>query len=205
MNLMKGAHYRSEFLYNALALLKLGSGYRLRYQIAAHSIKPGEFVVDVCSGPGQLKDFIPKSCGYLAMDASPEFLSSLKKKGASSILQDLHKGWPPSVPVADVIVMVISLCQFRDTSADRLLESFKTAGKRVVIVEDVLSRARGKSSWLQRAMNYLCATDFYVPVTSWYTHSEFEQLMQHHGYQCQKISGRYMMGLYGLNSDPNRV
>jgi hypothetical protein len=195
---LKGAHYRSEFLYNALALLKLGREYHFRFQIAARHIKPGESVVDVCSGPGQLKDFISKDCAYTAIEASPEFLSNLRKKSASTIPWDLHAGWPPSVPGSDVIAMVIALSQFRDTSTHSLLESFKKASRRVVIVEEVLLRPRKQGAWLQRAMNYLCGTDYYVPVLSWYTRPEFKQLMRDHGYHCEEVSGRYMVGSYGF-------
>jgi SAM-dependent methyltransferase len=198
MSLMKGAHYRSEFLYDALAFLKLGSEYSHRYQIAARYIKPGESVLDVCSGAGKLKSFIPENCTYTAMDASPEFLAILKKKGVKTIIRDLHAGWPPSIPVADVLTMVIALSQFRETSADDLLESFKKAARHVVVVEDVLRQARGKGSLTQRVMNYLCATDYYKPVASWYTRLEFEQLMREHGYQCETVSSRYMVGLYGF-------
>lgn len=197
MSLIKGAHYRSEFLYKTLALLKLGFEFGLRFQIAARYINPGESVVDVCAGPGQLRDFIP-DCAYTAIEASPKFLSALQKKGAHIIPVNLHKGWPPTAPVFDVLVTVISLCQFRDTSVQGLLESFKKAAKRVVIVEDVLRHSRGKGSLVQKAMNYLCETDYYVPVASWYTRPEFEQLMRDHGYQCESVSSRYMVGLYGF-------
>jgi len=198
MKYLKGIHYRSVFLYNALATLKLRRERCRRYQIAAGYIKPGESVVDVCSGAGQLKDFIPENCIYMAMDASPEFLSVPKKKGVNTVLWDLHTGWPSSVSGIDVITMVIALSQFRNTTAAMLLESFKRAAKRVVIVEDVLRRARGKGSLTQQVMNYLCGTDYYVPVDSWYTRPEFESLMREHGYRCESISGRYMVGSYGF-------
>lgn len=153
-------------------------------------------MLDVCSGAGQLQLFLPAHCSYTGIDASPEFVTLLRKKGAKAIHWNLHLGWPASVPASDVITMVISLSQFRTTSAERLLETFKTAAKRVVIVEEVLPHAREQGSLIQRGMNYLCHTDYYVPVASWYTRSEFEQLMQHHGYQCEVVSSRYMVGSY---------
>jgi hypothetical protein len=198
MRLLKGAHYRSKFLYNALALLKLGKDFHLRYQIAARYIGSAGSVVDVCSGSGDLRRFIPRDCSYAALDASQEFLTTLKGKGVRTIVWDLHAGWPSSMPEVDVIVMVIALSQFRETSADSLLESFKKAGRRVVIVEDVLPRSRRDGSLIQRVMNFLCGTDYYVPVSSWYTKEEFEQLMREHGYQCERMSVRYSVGLYGF-------
>jgi len=195
---LRGSHYRSEFLYTTFTLLKLGWKCNLRYRIARQYIKPEDSVVDVCAGPGCLKDFISKECTYTAIEASPEFISILQRKGINHISWNLHAGWPDAILAPDVIVMVISLCQFRKTSADLLLESFKKAARRVVIVEDVLPRPRKEASLFQRAVNYLCATDYYVPVT-WYTRSEFAALMRSHGYQCKGASGRYMVGLYGDN------
>jgi len=200
----KGSHYRSEFIYTASTLLKLGWKCHLRYRIVRQYIKPADSVVDVCSGSGCLKDFISKECTYTAIEASPEFISILQTKGINHISWNLHAGWPESILAPDVIVMVISLCQFRKTSADLLLESFKKVASRVVIVEDVLSRPRKEESLLQQAINYLCATDYYVPVT-WYTRSEFAELMRSHGYQCKEASDRYMVGLYGYNLRQERI
>lgn len=201
---LRGLHYRSEFFYTALTLLKLGWKYHLRYRIARQYIKPADSIVDVCSGPGNLKDFVSKECIYTAIEASPEFISILQKKGIKHISWNLHAGWPESILAPDIIVMVISLCQFRKTSADFLLESFKKVSSRVVIVEDVLPRPRKEESLLQQAINYLCATDYYVPVT-WYTRLEFAELMRSHGYQCQEASGRYLVGLYGYSLRQVRI
>lgn len=203
MRVLKGIHYRSAWFYNVFALMKLGNEYARRFQIAARYIHPGETVIDVCSGPGTLRNFIPRDCLYTAMDASPEFLASLEKKGIPAIVWNLHKGWPESASVFDVLVMVISLSQFRDTSADALLESFKKAARRVVIVEEVLGRPRGQGSWVQRAVNYLSGTEYYRPVSSWYTREVFERLMRGHGYQSNEVSGRYMVGSYGFSGGFN--
>ena len=197
---LKGIHYRNSYFYNALDLLKLGREYDLRFQIAARYINPGESVVDVCAGPGRLKDFLFKDCTYTVIDASHEFCATLQRKGIPCIVRDLHSGWPQAVPGADVLVMIISLSQFRKTSVDDLLENFKRVTKRVLIVEDVLSRSRSERSFFQRAINYLCGTDYYVPVVSWYTRPEFEQLMRDHGYQCEAVSSRYMIGSYGFSN-----
>ncbi len=178
-----------------MAFIKLGPQYHLRYQIASGFIKPGDRVLDVCSGPGAFKDFLPAGCSYTALEASPAFAAALKRKGRACVLCDLHQGLPPSAPDADVIVMNISLCQFRKTSADVLLESFKIKARRVVIVEDVLSRRRTEDSLFQKAVNFLCATDYYVPV-EWYTRSDFRELMRRHGYQCRDVPGRYAVGSY---------
>lgn len=202
--LLKGSHYRSEFLYTAFTLLKLGRKRHLRYRIVRQYIQPADSVLDVCSGSGRLKDFISEECAYAAIEASPEFISILQRKGIKHISWNLHAGWPESILSPDVIVMVISLYQFRNTSAGLLLESFKNLASRVIIVEDVLSRPRREGSLLQQAINYLCATGYYVPVAR-YTRSEFAELMRCHGYQCREASERYMVGLYGYNLREGRI
>ncbi|MFA5144903.1 MAG: hypothetical protein WC723_02730 [Candidatus Omnitrophota bacterium] len=201
---LKGSHYRSEFLYTALTLLKLGPGYHLRYRIAARYIHPKESVIDVCSGSGGLKYFIPKDCPYTAVEASPEFSAILQKKGLNHITCDLHAGLPHPALSSDVIVMLISLCQFRNASAGFLLESFKKMAKRVVIIEDVLSCPRSERSLVYRAINYLCATDYCLPF-SLYTRLEFTELMRNHGYACEDAGGRYMVGSYGYDPEQGEI
>ena len=182
-----------------LDFLKRGWRRDERYRIAARYVRPGESVLDVCAGPGRLQKFLPKNSSYVAMDGSPQFLSQVWQKGVATVLWNLHQGWPQKTPQTDVIVMIISLSQFRDVSAGALLENFKKGAKRVVIVEEVLERKRSRASFIQKIINYLCGTDYYIPVSSWYTRQEFSQLMRDHGYQCEKISDRYDVGSYGFN------
>lgn len=197
LSFLRGAHYRSEMFYHFLTLLTLGKDCGLRYRIAAEYVNPGESLWDVCAGTGRLKNFLPEGCSYMALESSPEFLSVLGKRGINHIVWNFHKGWPENIPPADVVIMLISLYQFRKTSVDHLLESFKTAARRVVIVEDVLPRPGGEKSPVQRLMNYLCAAECYLPVTR-FARAEFEQLMRRHGYRWERTSGRYMVGLYGV-------
>jgi hypothetical protein len=195
LNFFKGCHYRSEWLYNILDLFKRGAGYNARFHIAARHVVAGDAVLDVCSGTGRFREFISPACHYTAVDASPEFCRALEKKNVSRIICDLHQGIPADVPGCDVIVMIISLVQFRKTSAGRLLEDFKKIAGRVVIVEEILPCPRPEHSWFQKVVNYLCATDYYVPV-AWYTRQDFEELMRRHGYRCERIGEHYMVGCY---------
>lgn len=195
----KGYHYRSAWFYDLADLLKRGAGYNTRFRIAARYIIPGDAVVDMCSGPGRLQRFIPAACGYTAVEASPAFRGSLEKKGIRCVTGDLHQGVPAGTPARQVIVMIISLAQFRKTSAEGLLEAFKKTAARVVVVEEVLPRARPENSWFQRLVNYLCAADYYVPV-AWYTREDFETLMRRHGYGCACAGGGYMVGHYEASS-----
>ncbi len=192
---LKGIHYRNAFIYSLLTFLKLGRDFSLRYKIASEYIKPGDFVLDVCAGVGRLADFLPQDCKYLAIEASPEFAAILSRRGLDCKKVDLHTGTMPAGLRTDVAVLIISLCHFRQTSLDILLESFKKISRKVVIVEDVLLKKRGKNSLLQKAMNYFCSTAYFLPMEL-FTITEFEQAMRKHSYACQKYNARYWVGCY---------
>lgn len=193
---LKGIHYRNIHVYNFLTWLKLRSEYNLRYKIARSYINAGESVLDVCSGPGKLKEFIPLGCEYMAMEASPQFISNLLKQGIKTSSFNLHQGLPADNLKVDVVVMLISLCQFRQTSLNRLLEDFKRIGKRIVIIEDVLSRRRSMKNFIQRIMNFLCGQDYFIPMEL-FTVDEFKKTMQAHRYEYRPYNQRYHVGCYG--------
>lgn len=192
---LQGINYRSETAYNLLALLKLGTAYHSRFNIAAQYINPGDRVLDFCSGPGQLKEFLPPTCAYECIEPSASFVKILRGKNIHAIPLDLHRGLAGASLTADAVTMLISLAQFRNTSLHELLEGFKRIGKRVVIVEDVLQKRRRKDSIVQRTINYLCATDYFLPMEL-FTSDEFESLMARHGYTCVRHSGRYIAAVH---------
>jgi len=193
MRWLQGIHYRSRMFYDLQNRWKLGRDYDLRFLIAARYVKPGESVLDLCSGFGQLKEYLPPDCSYRCIEASPEFVRILQHKKIPVLVHNLHQRADTDSLKTDTAVMIVSLCHFRSTTADELLEMFKTTAKKVVIVEDVLARPRGERSFLQRAMNYLCRTDYYVPVEL-FTADEFQALMQRHGYACRRHDARYCVG-----------
>ncbi|MFH1692596.1 MAG: class I SAM-dependent methyltransferase [Candidatus Omnitrophota bacterium] len=194
---LEGVNYRNAFAYSLLSRLKLGRDSMLRYKIASEYIKPGDFVMDVCAGVGELVAFLPQDCRYLGIEASPEFVATLLHKGLNCKKIDLHESFNIGNTTADIIVMIISLYHFRNTTLECLLEAFKKFSKKVVIVEDVLIKKRAKASLRQRAINYLCSTDYYLPVEL-FTAAEFEQVMQRHSYSFQKYNERYWVGCYGV-------
>jgi hypothetical protein len=195
MRCFQGIHYRNRWFYDLQNRLKLGRDHDLRFRIAMQYLKPGDSVLDVCSSFGQLKHFLPPRCHYRCIEASPDFAARLKRSGITVIVHDLHQGLPSGVK-ADAAVMIVSINQFRDTSAGELLEGLKKIAGRVIIVEDVLERARGENSFLQRMMNYFCQTEYYRPVEL-LTRDEFSALMQRHGYACRQYDKRYYVGSYG--------
>jgi hypothetical protein len=193
--MLKGIHYRNRWFYDLQNRLKLGRDHDLRFRIAAGYLKPGDNVLDVCSGFGQLKNFLPPGCHYRCVEASGPFVDILKRNGVTAIVHDLHHGLPSGLK-ADAAVMIVSINQFRDTSIHELLEGLKKVAGRVVIVEDVLARPRGKGSFLQNAMDYCCQTEYYRPAEL-LTRHEFEDLMSRHGYACRPYDQRYWVGCYG--------
>ncbi|MDP2652849.1 MAG: class I SAM-dependent methyltransferase [Candidatus Omnitrophota bacterium] len=200
MNPLKGIHYRSPFVYRFLTWLKLGAGSSLRFRIAAEYAAGHVSVLDICAGDGGLRRFLPASCEYHGIEASPSFASRLSRQGIPCDRRDLHDGLGRIGRSYDLVVMLISLCHFRETSAHRLLEEFKTTARRVLIVEDVLDKPRPVGSPVQRIMNYLCALDYFRPMQL-YTRGEFFELMRGHGYSCFPYNQRYWIGYYEPEQD----
>lgn len=194
---IKGCHYRSSVVYNACTFLKLWENYYQRFHIAREYIKEGARVLDVCAGAGTMRYFLPKDCRYTAVDASQEFLSKINKDGAATRCLNLHQGIVAEEFSADIILMIISLCHFRNTSVHALLEDFKKMARKVVFVEDVLLNPRRPDSFIQRTINYLTATDYSVPLQL-FTRQEFQDLMKSHGYQYRQHTSRYAVGYYGF-------
>lgn len=193
--LARGIHYRSPIIYQFFTALKLRRHSRQRYHIAARYIRDGESVLDVCAGFGEFKGFLPASCTYQAIEASPSFNGRLFQKAIACQAMNLHEGIDTEISSVDVITMIISLCQFKETSAGRLLDDFKKMARRVVIVEDVLPESR-KTPWLiEKVRDYLCATEYYRPMRL-FSAGEFEAMMRRHGYQCHQYNERYWVGSY---------
>lgn len=199
LHVWRGVHYRSVSFYSILDWLKRGPDQNKRFQIASGHIQPLMSVLDICAGTGRLKRFIPDSCAYTAIEASPAFCEHLAKQSVPCVRHDLHHGWPSHLSGVDIGVMLISLAQFRQTSIHDLLEGIKESVNRMVIVEEVLSKPRPEKSFIQKTANYLCASDYYVPVTSWFTAREFTDIVTQHGYSCSKLQNRYMTATWKRN------
>jgi hypothetical protein len=195
--LLKGIGYRNIGFYHALNWLKLGIKFHLRFQLAGKFISPGQVVLDVCAGDGTFKDFLPPGCVYKAVDQSQDFLSILEQKQITAFSINLHNGMGKEDIRADILVMIISLSQFWGTSCDLLLEEFKIAAPKVVILEEALRKARNRHSLRQKAGNYL----FYTKDKDSYdlfTRKDLKKVLDQHGYQYQQLTTRYSVGLYGF-------
>ncbi len=190
----RGIHYRNIYFYNLITILKLGKDRYLRYKIAAKHLEGAGSVLDICAGEGKLKDFLPAGVHYTAVEAGENFIRILSRKKIPFIQKDIHQEEIKSIVKADAIVMLISLYQFRKTSLDSILEEFKHVACQVVIVEEVLKNSQTEDSVFFRLINFLCATDYYVPV-GLFSLFEFEEVMKKHGYRYYS-QGRYCIGLY---------
>jgi len=136
---------------------------------------------------------------YTAIEASPEFLEGLKKKNIKAVSLNLNEGITLNNVYADIAVMIISLSQFKETSAHNLLEDFKKISKSVVIVEEVLPKKRGEHSLVEKTIHYLSATSYYRPVQM-FTAGEFEDVMKQHHYKFKQYNHRYAVGFYNQDS-----
>lgn len=184
----EGILYRNAFLYMLVTLFKLGSKKNLRFQIAAQYISAGESVLDVASGGGWLRDYIPASCSYTCIEMGDAFTKSLAKRNVSFMKMNLHQGIDGLKTKFDTAVMIISLYQFRHTSIDQLLEQFKEVANKVVIVEEVSALENNELTIKDKALNYLCKTEYFMPTKILSAH-EFRAICEKHGYEV-KIDSR---------------
>ena len=193
--MFKGLQYRNNSIYNGLTFLKLLGDYDRRFHIARRYIRPGDVVLDVCSGDGRLSEFLPEGCAYHSIEASPVFQRCLSKKGLRFTARNLNEGLGLDHSRFDVVMMIISLCHFERPAIDRLLEQFKAIGRRVVIIEDVLPYKYLDRTFRRRVMNHLCATD-YSDHLELLTYDEFAAILKQHGYALEPYDRRYFVGTF---------
>jgi hypothetical protein len=177
----EGILYKNSFFYMLVTFLKLRGNKNLRFQIAARHILPGQSVLDVASGGGWLRDYIPATCSYACIEVGDAFIQSLAKRQVNFVKMDLHQGMGELAGRYDVCVMLISLYQFRHTSADLLMRQFKEVANKVVIVEEVADSEVGGLTVKDKILNYLCRTEYFVP-TKILSEHQFRELCKKHGY-----------------------
>jgi len=206
MTFLKGLHYNNILIYNLITKLKFKGFEKLRFDIAKNLIRDGESVLDICSGPGELRKFLPETCTYAAVEMSPKFINHLQKNNIQTFSINLHDEFNLDYEV-DTIIMIYSLYQFKNTSARNLLNEFKrVATKKVIIVEEILEEKNeaipSKYSSLyiaQRigmvARDYLCSLDFYRP-TNLFGEDEFKKLMSASEYQITSLSNMCTVAVY---------
>jgi ubiquinone/menaquinone biosynthesis C-methylase UbiE len=193
--LARGLCYRSPLVYDLLTLLKLKKENSVRFKIAASYLKGIDSVLDICSGCGRLRDFLPRDIEYTAIDASDVFFKILLARAIRGFKCDICCDKNIPYNDFDAAVMIISFCQFDKNGKRILLEHFKRVRKKVVIIEELVNRKRKKASILQRVMNYLCCTG-YSKDYDIMTFDEFSDIMLEHGYVCRRHSKRYAVGYY---------
>jgi hypothetical protein len=195
---LRGIHYQSRFSYALLDFLKSPIHGNLRFNIIKNIGGNAKSCLDVAGGPGDLANFLPKQCQYTCIDASTGFLSNFSEDGLTAPIKfDLHEGLPNLSKEYDLVTMVISLYQFRSTSASLLLDQFKTVGKKVIIIEEVRELKAQGFSLREKVMNYLCASDFYK-YTSLFSYQSFKALAEQHGYFVYAKNKHLSIALYGF-------
>jgi len=182
-------------VYHLLTRLKLRGCYRLRYEIACKYVKYGDSVLDVCAAAGEFKNYLPNNCKYECIECSQGFISKLESKKIAYKKINLHEGINCVRIKSDILVMITSLCQFKETSAHGLLEEFKNIADKIVIVEDVLGNMWHEGGIVQRVIKHLHETEFYSQ-KSVYSAAEYEKILGDHGYEYIKYDNRYAVGYY---------
>ncbi|MBZ0166992.1 MAG: class I SAM-dependent methyltransferase [Candidatus Omnitrophica bacterium] len=202
--MLKGVHYRSRLFYRAQTLIKLGKGHGDRFRIAADYITPGSRVIDICSGPGDLRHYLPPGCRYSCLEASPSFVRHLDRRNIPCLRHNLHLPLAPLQVKADVATMLISLCHFPRERALSLLAELTQLAPTVIIVEEVTQKKRPAASPLQAVMNYLSATA-YTGAYEIMTGEEFCELVQEAGYRYERINERYAVGIFSVQEEKLRA
>lgn len=207
---LQGLLYNNLLAYRLITRLKLMTNHDYRYRLAARYIHPGETVLDVCAGPGDLKQHLPPGSNYQTVEASPRFAAHLTSQNIQNTITDLHNGLSADNFQADVVVMLISLYSFQHSSLHQLLEDFKTiARRRVIIIEEVLVDEPDKHRYLnliqrlgQKVTNYLSAMPYHQ-TCQLLTQPAFYDAAKQHGYQCSAHNHSYHVAIYDkeLNHD----
>lgn len=194
---VRGIYYRNSYVYYLLTRLSHIGIYKLRYNIVLQYINSGDTVLDVCGAGGEIMKYLPSNCDYACIEFGDGFIGNLKRKGIRCKKIDLHKDKISVAVKSNIAVMIVSLYQFRDSSAEDILESLKMAADKVVIVEDILGNMWRDGSLIQKIINYLHETDYHRQ-SRMFSLEEFRNMMQKHGYEFRQYDKRYAIGCYGL-------
>lgn len=88
MNLKK--YYNQQ----GLSVKKIGKIDIIRYKMISKEIKPGSIVLDIGARNGEMLNFLPKNCKYVATDISKSRVDRLKKLGIESFCFDICEELP---------------------------------------------------------------------------------------------------------------
>lgn len=86
----KGIHYNNRLFYNGITWCLLRHSYHKRFYLAAQYIQAGDCVLDVCSGFGQLRQFLPEKCTYKAIEGNTACVKYLKSVDVDCLYANLH-------------------------------------------------------------------------------------------------------------------
>lgn len=203
--MLKGILYNSVTIYNLVTKLKLGSHYSFRYELCASYIKAGDTVLDICAGPGELKNYLPPSVKYETIELSKAFIAALQKKGISNHKINLHSFNEGNLPTTyDVVVMLISLYPFRNSNINKIINFMKDKGKKIIILEEVNLEDNFKkySRWKYICQklgklfrDYVCHTDSAKPADL-FSEKEFIEIMNRHHFSTEKHPHGYILAYF---------
>lgn len=203
--MLKGILYNSVTIYNLVTKIKLGKHYSFRYELCASNIKTDSSILDICPGPGDLKNYLPSSIKYETLEYSKAFISALEKKGVTNHKINLHNFNEAELPnTYDVVVMLISLYPFRNSNLNKIINFMKNKGKKVIIIEEVILENQSKNSsfWKyicqkfgKKFRDYICHTDCSQPADL-FSEKEFIDIMNKHNFTIHKHPYGYMLASF---------
>lgn len=128
--------YENAALYQLTMRLLYGRHYAARFRAIADIIPPRSSVVDLCCGPALLYRYLqPKGVDYTGIDASANFIASLKNRGGRGMVRDLRDGAP--LPAADYLVIQGALYFFLPDPSPLIERMLRSAKKAVIVAESV--------------------------------------------------------------------
>lgn len=146
--------YQNIFLYQLFMRLLYGPHFEDRYQAVAGQIPPGLSVMDVCAGDAYLftKYLKGKNDDYLAIDNSPFFIRSARKRGIACMQRNVLDD---AFPAADVVVMMASLYQFIPQEKSVISKLLASAKKKLIITEPISNLSSSRFQIISRLAHFL--------------------------------------------------
>ena len=203
--MLKGILYNNVSVYHLITKVKLGKNSSFRYELCASHINPGSSVLDVCAGPGDLKNYLPASVKYESLEYSLGFVNKLNKNGICNHKINLHNFNTTDLPnTYDIAVMIISLCSFKTAALAKIINFMKEKAKKVIIIEEVVLEKNMLTSSFRKYLcqklgnklrSYLCYNNNLQSIDL-FTEKEFIEIMHKHHFVTQKFPHGYILATY---------
>lgn len=137
---MRSPIYWHPAVYRAVLRLLYGPALDARWRAVSRLVRPGETVIDLCAGDGEVRRHLPPSVRYLAVDANATFVRSLWAQHVEARLVDVRT---EAIPRGDVVMMLGSLYHFVPEQVAMVERMKAAAGRLAIVVEPAVNLSSG--------------------------------------------------------------